>query len=862
MQGKSQDQPYQIVYGAAALFGEAAYLYVLAIFSTLAAYLVFLVPISYQRSDQIRQTWQVGIWVLWLFSFLSGIIVIGLHFVYNREISWVGWVAFLTNWALLSIVLALSFLGLYPTSAFVPSIALATTLTYFLLNQLYAISLRYKHYLSRSITFAQHGSIFLSLISAVSLFQLFGITVRSILSPERQFTSSFILSILELIGLGVITYFAANINLNDPRSSRFKTIVSVPICFVVVIAKYIDRGYLSFWWLGMAALLSSVFYSAHSPTKRKSTGVAIGLYSAMSVAIFLDSTTFRPSADQIWTVIKDVILPILGLLVALVVGGESVIKTLFPKLRSQKISKADVSEASKDFIEVDGLSVESIDQIMRIAILSHDFDFCDTLLSARQSFQSYELRNYFEIFYLCVRFSFEGQVRVAQKDSEQNVWQYVVIITREDFTDYINDVFPAYVGNYDIWNAYVAKGYIRQYISDKTFNKARSETFYTRLITYARNAFLVLMAFLVFSSQILTPWLNSLPSLVSQIASWNSVRKNEARLLLSVAMQPFQLDDASIRHYYAFSMWDWIQYREFYAGNRSSEHFYMPKEAMEMQLRYLETLFSFYEGQDDFFFELSNELGGYYKGLDDCHRALDYFEEVIAEATSIEYRDFAIATSAECYRKPDLPRALSLLEEAQNDTKYVKSRSLLAEIYYQQQKYSEVVELLGPMSDSLNLITLSLMGESLYYEGEYTQSITVLEEVLAKESLADDYNREIRANLYLGAAYFGTNNFFKSAEYYFRAFSDQLCPSASGLSQGDVELHIPRFKSAIDFVIDQNPNDFRTNLWNFVYFLYIGETKQASKFFNAHLVASPTYEQKFTQCLIEMSKSKKSSQNE
>jgi uncharacterized membrane protein len=104
------------------------------------------------------------------------------------------------------------------------------------------------------------------------LFLLFGQGLRSIISWENLFSPSSIVFIFQLISLGLITYFAANINLNDPRSSRFKTIISLAICFAVVIAKYADEGYLSFWWLGMAALSSSVFYTAHSPTKRKSTG--------------------------------------------------------------------------------------------------------------------------------------------------------------------------------------------------------------------------------------------------------------------------------------------------------------------------------------------------------------------------------------------------------------------------------------------------------------------------------------------------------------------------------------------------------------------------------------------------------------
>jgi tetratricopeptide (TPR) repeat protein len=851
--GKLQDQPYQIVYSFASLIGGAAYLYILVIISSIVTYLVFFVPISYQKPDTAHEIWRIGGWTLLLIALLSGIFHISLKIIYNRDICWLNWIAFISNWITICIVFTLNFLGLYPVSAFVPSVLLAISIAYFLLEQLYLLSLRYTHYLSRSITFAEQGAVFLALICSINFLLLFGINVRSVLSSEL--TPDFVLSIFELISLGIIIYFATNINLNDPRSSRFKTVISITICFTLVIATYIEQGFLSFWWLGMAALSSSIFYTAHSPTKLKSSGTAIGLYSAMSIAVFLDNVTFEPSVNGFWSVIKDLILPILGITVAVIAGGGSLIKTIFPKFRSQKVTKSDVLEASKDFINVHGLSVHSIDQIVKISVLSQDFDFCDNLFNKPESFRSPELREYFEIYYLCAKFSFRGHVKVMVIEPEQAI-QQVVINTPDDFTNYINKRFPTYIHDYDIWSGYATKGYITRYVSEKALTKARPKTLYTRFTMYLRNAFIILLVFLTFSSQILTPWLSSLPSVISKLASWNSVRKNEVRLVLIMAMQPFRLDDPSIRDYYAVSIWNWVQNRELYVGEKRNGNFYMPTEAMETQIKYLETIFSFYERRDDFFFKLSNELGGYYKGLGDCNKAFNYFKGVLADSTSIERRDFAIAMSAKCFQKQDLPKAFGLLEEAYQDTGYVQSRSILAEIYYEQGKYSDIIELLNTIQTSLDPVTLSLLGESLYHEGQYANSIDVLESALSNDALANNVDRELHSYLYLGAAYLDTNKPFQSAEYYYKAFSGQICPSTTVLTTDEEHIHIPRYKSAIDLVNKQNPSDYRINLWNFVYFLYNGETENALKFFEAHLNESPDYEQKFSECVINRLKSK------
>ncbi len=857
--GKPAEQPYQIVYGASAVIGEAAYIYLYIMFLITVAYLIFFVPLSYQQPNRARDIWQIGIWVLWLIAFLSSVFFLAFRFSYDRDIRWLGWVAFVSCMAIWAAVLALNFLGLYPTNAFVPTVIIATVTTYFLLDQLYLICLRYKHYLSRAITFAQNGSVLLALLASINFVIFFGRVTRTIFSPDRQFSADFVISILELIGLGIITYFASNLNLNDPRGSQFKTIISITICFALAAANYIIDGYLSFWWLGFGALSSSVFYSAHSPTKRKSSGVAIGLYCGLSLAVFLDNITFRPTTSEFWVVFKDLIIPILGVLIAAVAGGGSLIKTIFPKLRSQKISKTDVRESSKEFIDLDGLSVDSIDQIMRIAILAKDFNFCDSLSDQSKSFYSKELREYFEIYYLCVQFEFQGHVNVTTIDMDENneqVNKRLTIRQRDDFVKYINNRFPTYVSDTYIWYGYAAKGYITEFIGEKTLNKARPETLYTRVTTFTRNAFIILLVILAFSSQVLGPFMNVLPSLAARLATWNNSRKNEVRLILTSAMQPYEFDDPDVQKYYAISMWYWVQNRETYVGDESNGHLYMPTETMQTQINYMETIHSLYKEQDDFFFRLSNELGGYYKGLGDCDKAVEYFDEVLAGAKSIKWRDTAIAKSADCYKEQDLPKALDLLQEAYGDTSYIQSRSILAKLYYEQGKYNQIVELLNPISDSIDLAKLSFLGESLYYEGGYANSIEILEKALTDYSLMED-DRKIHSELYLGAAYFEVDEPFQSAEYYYKAFSSQICPYNPVLSDEEEEIHIPQYKSAIEMVGQRNSADNRTNLWNFVYYIYYGETEKAFDFFIVHLDKSPDYELIFSKCVVEMIKTTK-----
>jgi len=285
---KPSDEPYQIVYGASTIIGGgAAYLYIQILSLYIIAYIFFFVPLSYQQPNQAHEIWQIVIWVLWFVAFFSSIFLIALRYNFDRNLKWLSWVAYISCFGIWGAVLALNFLGLYPTNAFVPTVVIATVMAYFLLNDLYLICLRYKHYLSRAITFAQNGSVLLALICSVNLVFIFGRVTRSIISPDRQFSIGFIASIFELIGLGVITYFASNIDLNNPRSSQFKTTVSVAICFALAAENYFTDGFLTFWWLGLGALSSSVFYTAHSPTKRKSSGVAIALYCGISLAIFL-----------------------------------------------------------------------------------------------------------------------------------------------------------------------------------------------------------------------------------------------------------------------------------------------------------------------------------------------------------------------------------------------------------------------------------------------------------------------------------------------------------------------------------------------------------------------------------------------
>jgi len=850
-----QDQPYEIQFSALGIASSAAYIAVLVIISTMLVYLFVFIPLSYINRGQIKTVWEFGIWLLWLVSFFSALVYIGLKYLSKNENRWLRRIATYSNWIIWTITYALSFLGLYPVSAFVPLVAILTAACFFLFEQIFGLALKYNHYLSRSMSFAEQGSVLLALIAALNLFLIFGQGIRSLITWDTLFTSSTIIFIFELISLTVIIYFAANIELNNPRSSKFKTVSSLFICIAVVIANYIDTGFLSFWWLGMASLSSAVFYTAHSPTKQKSTVLALGLYSMMTLALIIDNITFRVTTDVIWNMVKDIIFPAVGIIVTIVVAVPSFIKTVFPNLRSHKISRIDVAHGSQDFIEVDGFSVHALDQIMRIAIISRDFSYCEKLLGEHHKFPSNELYEYFKTYCLCVQFAYAKQVVVEVTDDDLNK-QIVVIKTRNDFIGYINNRFPHYINSYEVWDGYFTKGYITEYVSKKKLSQSRPTTIYTQITTYVKNAFIVLLIFLTFSSQIIAPWMNVLPSMFSKVATWNSTRKNEIRLLLTSEARPYLIDDPNIRKYYAHSMWNWIQNREQYVGEEQDGHLYMPTETMKTQIEYLETILSFYEGRDDFYFMVSNELGSYYKGLGDCDKAFTYFKEVLTDSNSIQRRDFAIAMSAKCFQKQDMPKALGLLQESYQDTGYVQSRSLLAEIYYEQGKYDGIIEILSPIQSSLDSATLSLLGESLYHEGQYSNSIDVLERALANDALANDIDREIHSYLYLGAAYLDTNKPFQSAEYYYKAFSGQLCPYTVVPTTDEEDFHIPRYKSALDLVSKLNPSDNRINLWNFVYFLYTGETENAFKFFKAHLSESPAYEQKFSECVVNKIKSK------
>jgi len=497
---------------------------------------------------------------------------------------------------------------------------------------------------------------------------------------------------------------------------------------------------------------------------------------------------------------------------------------------------------------------------MRVTILARDFDFCQYLSNNPKLFPSAELQEYFEVYYLCIIFEFSGHATVTVIDTDkynEQISKRLTIRDRDDFVNYINNRFSLYIRETDIWYGYASKVYITKYVNEKVLNKARPETLYTRTTTFIRNAFIILLVFLAFSSQVLGPWMNFLPSLAAQLATWNYSRKNEARLVLTSAMQPYEFDDPDIQNYYAVSMWNWVQNRETYLGEESNGHLYMTTETMQSQIEYMEIIYSLYQERDDFFFRLSDELGGYYKGLGDCDKAIEYFDVVLMGSESVNLRDTAIAKSAGCYSEQDLPKALSLLQEAYEDTSYIQSRSILAKIYFEQGKYDQVVELVSPISDNVDLAMLSFFGESLYYEGRYTDSIEILEKVLIDDSLLSDDNIRIHSQLYLGAAYFEVDKPFQSAEYYYKAFSSQICPYNPVLSNEDEEVQIPNFKSAIDLVSERNSTDARTNLWNFVYYMYAGETEKAFEFFVVHLDKSADYERDFSECVIEMVKKAK-----
>lgn len=620
----------------------------------IVVYTTVLIPLSFVDGKHLKQIWSTGLFLLWL-----GVVACYvLHFAeyiinqrYNPRLYLAATGISILFWGIH--VLLGAVLNLTPVTLYIETFYLLTVYGFLLAELLYESSIKYSNYLSQSISFAFQGARFFIVIGILNLV----LRSRGILLLAQALTIdnflTFIFEVLQLALLFILIHEALTLNLDNPRSSAYKTIKVFAVGLIALVANFIVYKDLNFWWLGVLAFLTSVFYIAYNPTQRKSNTFVYLMYCLFGLSMVLDILGIRPTVDELNKVLQSPI--VIGIVVPLLPPTIAFAKTIEklwlkkeqpgkPEASSStdQIDNTAVDRALEEIIKDDGLSLSSIESIMAIAIIANNFDYVEKLVGYKTAFPSTDLYSYFVVYLYAARFTVEEGMIIETYAPDGTVTEQLITDSHE-FAPYLIEKLPQKVGDYSVWTAFNQNHYIRRYISKQTLEERveRPPSIWARVRKWLYYALVGIIIFTLVMQLNGFVILRYVPDVLASISQWSYSRVTDLRIAFVDAFKPYETDNESLKTYYknSFFNWysNWVEYHDPFSDDEAIRGIALTKQMMNLYHK------------NDFRHRVANyHTGLYYLFLDDCDSAIPYLKQALIGETNVNTREIILTHIATC----------------------------------------------------------------------------------------------------------------------------------------------------------------------------------------------------------------------
>jgi tetratricopeptide (TPR) repeat protein len=819
---------------------------VMFLISTIAfSYMIIFLPLSYLTPSVIKSVWNSIVYLFWVSGCLFGGWYFAHYLIVKAEndsfylLSLIGFVF------LFGLTLGLELLGLVPTRYFIPTIMAFSLFFLFYLITLFAdLFLRYDSYLAKSLHFVKETTSFLIVLEVFHIVRIF----RQNAPVAHLFSLSNIPElVLFVLKLCTVIYFiwclrkfVIKIEINDSKQLSLETSLLAISVGIIEIYHWEVHHSLEFWWIGIFALGTSTFYVAQNPTKRKATTpLYIGF---MTFLLFLLFDVFHIHFEiPTW----QTIISTLSVVVGIFVGTWGFIKKKWFEWKGRiSIELSDVEEACREIIAKDGINLVSLSDILTICVISKQFSPCRNIIKDQKI--PVDWKRYFEISALCAEFYHDKYIE-AETQGNKNT----IIDEKRQFGDYIIGLFPGTIRDLYLWDMYSKNEYVTTYVSSDIIGRAKPRNILDKTKRMLSTSLIIVALSSFALNQLPTPLFSLIPSIISKAISWNNFRVNELRLKFAETFEPYQ--DNSFKYYYAEKIADWIQNWEDYKGVQEDDIIFLSSEDLHKIIHWFELLLNFHKEKDEFCYGIHKRLGILFKAIGEYGKAIEHLNLALKNSKDSDSRDFALSNMAKCYlEEGDKESAVRLLEEIEDDKGYHDSKKLLARDYFSRKRFEKTIKLLDSLPISrLQGEQLFILGESYYQTRNLKEAKRILEQMLDTTEYERIPSFKSMCSLRLGEICFEEEEYFGAAEFIYISLSNRVMKNVSIPGQEAINKILPIYKTSIDIVAQKNPDDYRVNLWYFVYYSYSQEPDAASSYFWRHREYSPGhYEKEFTEFVL------------
>jgi hypothetical protein len=768
-----------------------------------------------------------------------------MQIFYNIESRFLGRLVTLSLGFFYGTIFVFGLLGLIPYSSFVPVWIQFLVFGSIVVSSFLPIIVSYKSYLLRSLYFTQVGSY---LVVLMSIFRgMAGIALA--ISSFRQLPESlptFILYLLELFAVYIFIQTAWHIigrvekdrHLISPRIWIALVLTILIVIFRISLGKFID-----FSWVALFALTNTLEYYDRNPTKAKSNTVLyVGfiVFSLFWTLNIIDPYIFEKMK---WGEFLNLGITILGAATGIFVD----VKLFsFQRKRQRNINKDEYQKAIKESMKADGVNVYSINKTINLAIITKDYIGAHNFmkwLEARKNINS-TLVEYAIIYLHCAEFENTGKCTVVKNETPDTA----STITRDDeFRHYLLTIFPKWGLDSETWYYYASNPYIRRFIPQSVIEKLKPPSVFDTIWQYISRAIVIFCLFVLVIQQTSGVLISFLPSLSQGLLNWNSYRVYDARFKFVEAFTPYEFSD-DFSGYYAWNIFKWV---DRWTELQSEANDGLSNDNADIALNWYLLVASLNESEKSQIYYQSNFYAArMYQTKNRWADSVEYYRIALDGLEGETWRDYAVLEMAESLIENDQQEeAVAELKSIQGLEGYLNSKFYLADIYYSYSEFENVVAVLSPLKDQLGTYESLLLGYSYYRTEKYKETTEILKPLI--KELEEDENKKnlIDSYIYLGRATYEAQQYFESADFFYKGLSRALMYDFE-INSSALDLYLPMYFSSIEYVSEKNSSDTRVDMWLFIYHFYSGNQEMAGESLEKFFERDGRYDSEFLDWLI------------
>jgi hypothetical protein len=566
------------------------------------------------------------------------------------------------------------------------------------------------------------------------------------------------------------------------------------------------EGQLDPFWTYMPVMMATVLYVSEHPARLASQNVAkigmmlFSLLIAVSIVFEMKAFSFGEAWKQ-WGN-ANVGLTVNVVLILVQIGIQVRSKR---RRRNPVVTEQDVREASEEIRSRHGNTVEAVDEILQVAIITRDFSYCDHIAD-HLPFAG-DLQSYFRMYLLSAKVKMREPVTPSDLawlfDGEEPQ------LSEKDLLRAFDAKYPEAVSERELAHAFTENTFITSYVHPAKVQAIRLSR---SLVSRARDDLggvvgAVIIAFFLLDA--LGPFLPA--KIAGQLRSGYRAlfgRIDIARLRLAFHYRPFDLPDWG--EFYAARILDWER------GAFDSLDGKSPKQLAELQ-HWLAQALVLNPKQDAYRFAIARDLAAVESLRGDRVRARDAFGEALAAANTDGERDMLFSDEVTIFGAdfPEQPHYREMMEVA-GRREYPLATAHAAKYAYARGDHQECV----------SLIRGARLENAPGVRGVY--AFAALRAGFPREAaaIAQGFARSpepferIVAGLILADSEFSERKYAVAGQSLFGALLEQLRYRSFVISESEVAERVALLLACSEYAHRANEADPRHHLWNSLAFFY------------------------------------------